>query len=379
MAVLVAFRPMFQPEILRYYPASNARKASENYQNNIGLFRDLVQGEEDSMSSGSAGWWETVGGRFLATGGAALLELDRSNFEATLEAGTITLSVPQASDACNLRFGTIKRQINGQKQIITKEGIPLSQSGVEMTEFSLSVGWDPPPYGSPTGQKLGQFSLGQVVDDAGNEESWNISNLPLRARLRVFNVPNSYTTDLTVDEDGNVGIRTPLSATRGILFQVQGGNLEAEVNNGQVGIHAKGIQMRSDTMASLTSLTNTSIGSDNTVSMIGKVEAQVMAPTVDIGATTLNIGGMTAMTISSGGTTTVSGDTAADLVSKAKILLNSPSIVLGESATLRLILETFLDLYNSHTHSGVKSGNEETAPPSQTADSSYLTAVTVAS
>jgi hypothetical protein len=378
VSVLVAFRPTFQPEIIRYYPASVAHRASENYAKSIGLFRDLVPGEEDNMSSGSAGYWETIEGRFLATGGAALLELNRSDFEATLEAGTINLSIPQASDWCNVKFGTIKRQINGQKQIITKDGIQLGQGGTEMVEFSLSVGWDPAPYGSPTGQKLGQLSLGQVVDDTGTEETWSVSTLPIRARLRVFNVPNSYTTDLTVDEDGNMGIRTPLSATRGVLFQVEGGNLEAEINQGQLGVHAKGIQLRSDTLASITSLTNTSIGSDNTVSMIGKVSAEVMAPTVDIGATTVNMGGMTAMTLSSGGTTTVSGDTITTLVSKAKVLLNSPSIVLGESATLRLLLETFLDLYNSHTHAGVSSGNSETAPPSQLADSSYLTSVTVA-
>lgn len=378
ISVLVAFRPGFKAEILRYYPASVSKTAVQNYAQGLNLFRDLVPGEQDTMSSGKAGWWETSEGRYLGTGGVASLELSKEDLEATLEAGTIILTTPQVNDWCKAHLGTVKREVEGYKKIITKDAIPFSQGGVELKEFSVSIGWNPSSVETlETGPKLAQFSLGSVVDEGGNPEKWATSDLPLRARLRAFNAKNSFTTDITIDEQGNLGILTPLTATNGVFLQVQGGFLEAEVAEG-INFHSKGIQLRSDTVASLSSLTSTTIGSDGSVLIVGKGGIQILSPTIDFGGATLSMGAATDLSLSAAKTGSLSGDAQATLVSKIQVLLDAPEISLGSNAVLHLILETFLELYNSHTHPGVKAGNDESLPPSIPADTTYLTSVTIA-
>ncbi len=377
--VKVAFLPGFKAEILSYYTDPVSKAAAQGYAQSQNLFRDLVPGEQDSMSSGKAGWWETSEGRFLLTGGPAYLELNQRDYEAALEAGTITLRTPQADDWANVKLGTVKREVNGFSTIITKDGVDFSSGGVELKEFSVSVAWDPSSYQpNEQGRKLAQLSLGHVVDESGAEEKWETSSLPLRARLRAFNKANTFTTDITIDEDGNLGITTPITATRGILLQPLGGPLEVRSPTFGINFHGAGVQFHSDTLASLSSTTTTTIGSAGSISIIGEKEMQIFSPTLDVSGAYINVGSAISTQISSGVDTSISGDTQASLISKIKVLLSSPEIMLGDGATLHVVLETFLDLFNTHTHPGVKSGEDVSAPPLQQATSAHRTQITVA-
>jgi len=381
--VLVSYRPQGLIEIIAFY--DNASQPNiQNYKEGISLYRSLVGGENDTMSIGRAGHWETNMGRYLSHAGTVFLELNRDSHELHAEAGHISLESPQASDLTYAKLGTVKRKIGKSEVVCTTDGKPISKGGTELRAFELSVACDPASSLSEdlpsSGPRLMDVRAGHVVDDSGSEEQDPDTSGNLRFRMRVHNEQNSFFVDTRMDDEGNLVLMIPPTATVGVLMKLLGGNLQIMLETGDVVVGAQNVSVSSAGSISTQAKEDTVVGSGKRVFLTAGSEAYVIAEKeMDISARTISIGADKDVRVSSALESVVSGDKTSRLESIGTSIVSAPDVRLGDdTATLRLLLETFIPVFMSHTHTGVKEGDGVSGPVSGPAPEGVLTTKTKA-
>jgi hypothetical protein len=372
--VLVTFRPGNIAEISKYYDNASPTNL-QLYDQGKSLYRTLVPGEFDDMTPGHAGRWSTILGRDITHGGPVLSELERAYLWNRQEGGVIELTTPQADDYCKARIGTVIREIAGEPTIITRDGTPPAQGGEELREFSVEVGRDPVSSTGEEGTKLAEVRAGSVVEPDGTIANHQETGKPLRFRVRVHNEKNSDTADLSIDKDGSTLLKLPQTATMGFLARLLGGDFEIENLQGSFNTKTKEVQMRALENASITAEqglylgagNDTSMTSGNSINLAAKNQINMYSPG------NICVGAVAGVDVTTGDQLSLSGDALAQLSSSVLSVVSAPDTRIGSSAaTLRVVLESFITLFNSHMHSGIKRGYEVTDPPVTPADDSVL-------
>lgn len=370
VGVLLSFRGQNKIEILKFFDeeSSVARLNSKEYAKGTSLFRDIVPGENDSMTPGHAGNWETVRGRKYIHAGPVSIELNRDTMTARFDASTFDISSPHGLDYNHIRYGTVRRYIDGYNTIITMDSVPISQGGIDLREFGVSVALDPITDQTKDipkmGPKLADVRVGNVVDENGEEEMSPKSTRPLRFRLRVHNEENSFFADAHIDNAGNMVLSLPPTAAFGCLVEILGGNFEIFVPKGEHTIVADSVSITAKEGVAIQSDANTVLTSKNVTSIGAKEQVQLSAG--DLIALVCKRLGMSADTqafLSALDSFTVKGGKKASLKSDAQAVVSAPDTRIGaEDASLRVVLETFLEYFLTHTHAGVTSGTAVSGP-----------------
>lgn len=396
--VLVAFRPGNVACILGYLDQRTQNNAL-NYAGGKNLFRDLVPGEYDCMTPGHAGDWGTIRGRLLQHGGAgSLFELDRDEMEARIDTAKFSVTTPAhfGGVTAQMRFGTVKRTIGDNRDtIICQEGGSIAEGDPDLQEFHVGVGWSPGasnPAVASQGAQLADLTLGHVVDSAGKEEKSRATtkDVKLRTRLRVYNTTGTETADAEIDENGNMYFQLPQTATIGFVTNILGGNFSIKTERGSFECMAKDdVRMAAGDSVSIGAVTEASISGNTGLilsSTVGDVNVTSGAGSVDVQGVGVNIGAnkeahMSAPLVSleADGVLTLESHALAFLKALAAVVVTSKSIQLGgPTAMTRLVLDTFMPLFNAHTHSGVQTGSGTSGPPVTPMTEANLTKITKA-
>jgi len=177
---------------------------------------------------------------------------------------------------------------------------------------------------------------------------------------------------MMIDIQGNFQLILPPTATSGFTIQNPSGNFEMFTPNGSFTNMSKELNLQSAGAASISSQGMLGLGSFTDTQIVGTNSVQVYSPNAVVmysGET--SIGGKLSATVSSP-LSTLDGDTLAKVNSLVKSIVVAPDVRIGsEGASLRVILEDFLTIFNTHSHSGVTSGSHVSGPPLNQAPLGY--------
>lgn len=381
--VLLSYRPQGILEIVSYYDNYSVVNV-EDYREGKSLYRTLVEGESDSMSTGRSGHWQTDQGRYFLHAGTVFFELNKEDHEINAEAGRISIESPQVDGLTRVSFGAVKRKVGKSTVICTSDGKPFSEGGIELRAIEVSVASDPSTSESSDlpkqGPKLFDLRAGNVVDDSGVEEQDPDTSGNLRLRLRVHNGENTFFVDLRADENGNFVLTLPPTATVGLVTKLLGGNLQLVVENGDVVAAAKNVAVTTKESVSVQAAEDLFLTSGNRSFLTSGSSTYIISDSeVGISSNSVSIGADVDLKVSSAKSSTLSSDLVSTIEGKARAVVSSPDVRLGDdSASLRILLESFLPIFMAHTHEGVKAGNEVSGPVSGSSPEGVLTTKTKA-
>lgn len=401
--VLVSFRSRERCQIVAFYDKWTIPN-NDKFNKGEGIYRQLSLTESDLMSKGWSGYWNTDAGRFLLHGGGVMLELNHHKMETIQEAALHRFLLPPATyndpqqTMNQIRFGTVKRVVNGEEKIVTKDDIPISQGGMDLQEFHLDIGCVPISNSGSYGAKLAELKLGHCVDENGKEikldsqanEVTSGEGTPIRARLKVFTQNSLFSFNFEVDETGALVLTIPPTSLCSIM-RVLGGDLELKVDKGAYRVMAgKDITMGSESLDIGTRL-DARIVADGGVSINGTTYTNVN------GANVVNVVAQNTLQSAAnicneqflvqknlivplknevlGNQTTTVAETYSLLASLAILGGNVTRLGPPTATQYEVLLKPLYDAILAHTHPGVTRGSGVTDPPTITATNPYSTTV----
>ena len=217
-----------------------------------------------------------------------------------------------------------------------------------------------------------------------------LDSTPGSTRLNIYHPSNSF---IEIDNDGNMVVKNNAEkyeiVTQGKNIHIkQDRNLTVDANskkkidgNEQIEIGGDKEEeidgdmlqtIRGNKSEDIDGNKSEEIGGNKTVNITGNKTKDVGGSEIDtiIGSKTETIGGI--LNIIVGG--------VCNITATGNIQLSAPTVGMtggisigDQDAIYKLVKETFVTLFNLHTHGGVDSGGDNTDPPDQTMGASHLT------
>jgi hypothetical protein len=210
-----------QPEAIKGIPPQTTDR-SQDYTKGRNLYRTLLPGELDFSSSGAAAlFFGHRGNLDMRSSGALKSQLSRDAVESSQTAPThrknlLNNTVGQMGD--EVRYGIVKRWTDA-----VTEFYPQKNNAFQAEAYLNLLN----PAGSGPTSLLKRIE-GQVYDDAGVEIKHAFTSLPLRHQTLWYTNENDVVR-FEVDQNGNVLLSLPNSASDGYILQIPKGAYQAAI------------------------------------------------------------------------------------------------------------------------------------------------------
>lgn len=194
-------------------------------------YRALREGEIDIMSRGVAGSFYSRGGNLELRGGATSMSFDAFRIETRMRAPThqrAILGNKRQEVGNEERFGVVRRPNSLSDRVVTNATIqdiisvePPTVAGLvggisEHAKEYLRI------IKAENGETLVDHREGNVIDDDGTDMESDITGNKLRHRSK-YGTKLSEETVFEIDEEGNVTLTVPTTATKGAVLNVGSG------------------------------------------------------------------------------------------------------------------------------------------------------------
>lgn len=282
-----------------------------DFQNGLGVYRPLQQGEIDFSSYGVAGMLGRRDGTLELRGGLVYGEYSHPRLEIWSRAPLHSRKGVLSTDATigdEERYGTVRRFKNAtdfQAAVIVGSDNPLVQKEYYRDLKVLQQSVTAKLTGSRgTPAFLMRMQEGNVVDSVGKVMTQDITSLPLRGLREYYVNPQQYSSNgklsVQVDDSGNFYVVLPQEATAGGQLKIPAGefigiigqNLRLQVSHLTKIDSGDNIEMNSNAETKHTAQQNYSIETlqnlfmtvQQTLSATVQILAEIKAPIVKLGS-----------------------------------------------------------------------------------------------